>query len=323
MALVLAGVCSEAGHQTRLWPPLGDAGGRLSRTRRSARMPAFELPSGVKVIEDAAEAFGGVDAALVVIPTEFLRATCQRLRGAIGEEALVCSFTKGIEVGSLEFPSRIIGHELRSGRHRDCVSLSGPNIAAEMVRGAPTAMVSACPDVSRAEQARQLLVLPRLKIYTTTDVLGLELVGAAKNVVALAAGMLDGLEAGVNAKSVLLARGLAEIVRLGLALGASMETFFGVAGVGDLATTCFSPEGRNRRCGEAIARGASLSDYCAASPCVIEGVQTTRALAALAARSAVEMPIAAAVHAVLFEGLQPAEALASLMARESRQEQRG
>lgn len=322
MALVMAGVCAEAGHQTRLWPPLGDQNGQLARTRRSGRMPNYELPAAVKVIEDAAAAFGGADAALVVIPTEFLRATCQRLRGAIDTNALVCSFTKGIEVGSLEFPSRIIAHELRLRGDRPSVSLSGPNIAAEMIRGAPTAMVAACSQVALAEEARQLLLLPRLKIYTTTDVLGVELVGAAKNVVALAAGMLDGLDAGVNAKSVLLARGLAEIVRLGVALGASMETFFGVAGVGDLATTCFSPDGRNRRCGEAIARGTSPADYCAASPCVIEGVQTTRALAALAARSGVDMPIAAAVHAVLFEGLRPAEALASLMARESRQEQR-
>jgi glycerol-3-phosphate dehydrogenase (NAD(P)+) len=184
-------------------------------------------------------------------------------------------------------------------------------------------MVSAAADHALAERVQRTFAMPWLRIYTNGDVTGVEIAGAAKNVVALAAGMIDGLGLGSNAKSALLARGLAEIVRLGSALGAKPETFFGIAGVGDLATTCFSPEGRNRSCGEAIGRGEPLEAYLARTDSVVEGVATSRAIHALAARHAVDMPIVAAVESILFRGMTPAEAIRGLMGREARAERVG
>jgi glycerol-3-phosphate dehydrogenase (NAD(P)+) len=184
-------------------------------------------------------------------------------------------------------------------------------------------MVAASDDPHLAQRVQELFTTRWMRIYTSPDVLGVELAGAMKNVIAIAAGMLDGLQAGNNAKSALLARGLAEIARLGVALGASRETFFGIAGAGDLATSCFSPEGRNRSCGEALGRGAKLDDYLARSRHVVEGVATTRSVVDLARRTGVDMPITSAVHAVLFEQLDPVDAIARLMTREPKPERVG
>jgi len=162
-----------------------------------------------------------------------------------------------------------------------------------------------------------------MRIYTNPDLLGVELAGAVKNVIAIAAGIVDGLQAGNNAKSALLARGLAEIARLGVAMGASLDTFFGIAGVGDLATTCFSPEGRNRSCGQALGQGQKLDDYLATSRYVVEGVATARSVMALAIKYRVDLPIVGAVHSILFEGVDPIEAIGSLMARAQTQERIG
>jgi len=170
---------------------------------------------------------------------------------------------------------------------------------------------------------QEIFSRPWLRIYTSRDPIGVEIAGAAKNVVALAAGILDGLEMGFNAKSALLARGVAEIVRLGLAMGAKQETFFGIAGVGDLATTCFSPEGRNRTLGEKIGRGMSLADALAATNGVVEGVETCKSVRALAHKHGIEMPIAEAVHSVLFENHSPAQAVRDLMGRSAKAERIG
>jgi glycerol-3-phosphate dehydrogenase (NAD(P)+) len=184
-------------------------------------------------------------------------------------------------------------------------------------------MVAAADDPALAELVQDLLNVSWLRIYRHDDVIGVELAGATKNVIALAAGMVDGLEAGDNAKSALLARGLAEIVRLGVAMGARTETFFGVAGVGDLATTCFSPSGRNRSCGERLGRGESLESIVGSMVSVVEGIATTRSVSQLAAERRVEMPITATVHAILFEGLRPRDAIRELMGREPKAEQVG
>jgi glycerol-3-phosphate dehydrogenase (NAD(P)+) len=235
----------------------------------------------------------------------------------------VVSVTKGIEDGTLLRPSEVIAQAVPSPGGRAVAVLSGPTIAAELAERKPATMVSASADAALAERVQRTFALPWLRIYTNHDVVGVEVAGAAKNVVALAAGMVDGLGLGSNAKSALLARGLAEIVRLGTALGARPETFFGIAGVGDLATTCFSPEGRNRSCGEAIGRGEALEAYLARTDSVVEGVATSRALLALADRHGVEMPIVRAVESILFHGVTPAEAIRALMGREARAERVG
>jgi glycerol-3-phosphate dehydrogenase (NAD(P)+) len=184
----------------------------------------------------------------------------------------------------------------------------------------PATVCAASDDAAFARSLQTTFTTHWFRVYTNPDLLGVELAGATKNVIALAAGILDGLQAGNNAKSALLSRGLAEITRLGAAMGASAETFFGIAGVGDLATTCFSPTGRNRTCGEQLGKGRKLEDVLSTMRGVVEGVPTTRAVVALAEKHGVEMPITQAVHAVLFEDLDPIEAISRLMSRDLKSE---
>jgi glycerol-3-phosphate dehydrogenase (NAD(P)+) len=232
--------------------------------------------------------------------------------------------TKGIEVGTGLRPTQVLGQVLAMDDDdpRLCV-LSGPSIAAELARRLPATLVAAASDEALASRVQDLLRVPWLRIYRSDDVVGVEVAGAAKNVIALAAGIVDGLKAGDNAKSALVARGLAEIARLGVAMGARVETFFGVAGVGDLATTCFSPEGRNRSCGERLGRGERLDDVLASMTSVVEGVPTTKSLVEVSRRLGVDMPITTAVHAILFNGLSPKDAIRGLMSREQKAERVG
>jgi len=245
---------------------------------------------------------------------------------SLPSDAGVVSVAKGIENGTLLRPTQVIAGCLADdpdARPRRIGVLSGPTIASELARCLPATMIAGSDSPSFAQHLQQLFSSSWLRIYTSEDVLGVELAGASKNVIAIAAGILDGLQAGYNAKSALLARGLAEITRLGAAMGASQDTFFGLAGVGDLATTCFSPEGRNRSCGEALGRGEKLADYLSRTTSVVEGVATTRSLVDLAKKYRVDMPITQAVYAVLFAGMDPIDGIGRLMSRELKAERIG
>ncbi len=206
---------------------------------------------------------------------------------------------------------------------RPLATISGPSVAEELARCLPATVCAASDDEKFALQLQDILTTSWFRVYTNTDLLGVELAAATKNVIAVAAGILDGLQAGNNAKSALLSRGLAEITRLGVAMGAKQDTFFGIAGVGDLATTCFSPTGRNRTCGEQLGRGKKLEEVLKSIPGVVEGVPTTKSVVALAQKYKVEMPITQAVHQVLFEGLDPIEAISRLMSRAKKPERVG
>lgn len=313
-----------------MWGHLEAEVGRLAQMRTSARLPDMVLPDAVQVTWKGADALAGADLIVSAVPVQFTREAWQKVAAHVPIGAGVVSVAKGIEVGTLLRPTQIIADVLReSGRDdpdapaRPIASLSGPTIATELAHGLPAAMVAACDDVAFAKAVQAAFSTTWLRIYTNPDVLGVELAGAVKNVIAIAAGVIDGLRAGNNAKSALLARGLAEIVRLGTAMGANTETFFGIAGLGDLATTCFSPEGRNRSLGEALGKGATLGEYLARSLHVVEGVETCRAVNQLAAKYRVDMPICAAVHAVLFENLDPIRAIGMLMSREQKAEKVG
>jgi glycerol-3-phosphate dehydrogenase (NAD(P)+) len=238
----------------------------------------------------------------------------------------VISVAKGIENETLLRPTQIIADVLADdpdGKPRALGCMSGPAIASELAQCLPATMAAASDHPGFAEQVQRLFSTSWLRIYTNPDLVGVELAGATKNVIAIAAGIIDGLGAGFNAKSALLARGLAEIGRLGGAMGAQTQTFFGIAGVGDLATTCFSPEGRNRSCGEALGRGVKLDVYLREAMCVVEGVATTQSVVDLSKKYKVDMPITDAVYAVLFEHLDPVDAIAMLMSRELREERVG
>ena len=309
-----------------LWGHSHDEAADLAQRRSSSRLPGFELPVDARVVIPDAEALDGCDLIVSAVPVQFMRETWKRLAPSVPAGAAVVSVAKGIENGTLLRPTQIIAECLDDdpdGPPRPIGCLSGPTVATELAKCLPATMVAASEYPGFADRVQRLFSTSWLRVYTHAELLGVELAGATKNVIAIAAGILDGLQAGSNAKSALLARGLAEIARLGTAMGASPETFFGIAGVGDLATTCFSPEGRNRSCGEALGRGEKLDAYLARSRFVVEGVETSRGVAELAKRYRIEMPIASSVHAVLFEGLDPITAIGRLMSRELKGERVG
>lgn len=313
-----------------MWGHSAEEAGRLAQTRSSTKLAGFTLPAAVRVALRDADVVADADLIVSAVPVQHIREVWTRLAPHVGPRAGVVSVAKGIENGTLLRPTQIISQVLRDcrvddpdARPRSVGALSGPTIAVELARCLPAAMIAASDDAAFAGLIQQVFGTSWLRVYTNPDVLGVELAGAAKNVIAIAAGVVDGLQAGNNAKSALLARGLAEITRLGLAMGASSDTFFGVAGVGDLATSCFSREGRNRSCGEALGRGQKLEAYLASSPYVVEGVATCKSVVELAVKYRVEMPIASAVHSILFEDVDPIEAIGQLMSREQKAERVG
>lgn len=324
MALVLSDALVERGHEVVLWSPFAEQARTLAETRRSPdHLPDFDLPAAVMVTADD-DATARATLLLNAMPTQFIRVAWKRVGAHAPAGVPIACVSKGIEQDTLLRPSAVLHDVLGADdASRPVCALSGPTIAAELARRLPATMVAAATDAAVAERVQTTFSAPWLRIYRHDDPLGVELAGATKNVIALAAGLVDGLGAGDNAKSAILARGLAEIVRLGVAMGASAETFFGVAGVGDLATTCFSPSGRNRTCGERLGRGEPLDAILASRATVVEGVPTTRALLVLAERHGVDMPITQAVGAILFGGLDPREAIDQLMSRSATVERIG
>ncbi len=326
MALVLADLLVDQGMEVSLWGPFPEDLEDLRATRESPRLPGFRLPEPVKVERDPQRLVEGAAIVVNAIPTQHVRTVWSGISYAFKQAAAGCtivSVAKGIENDSLLRPSEVIASALGGADPGRFVVLSGPTIAAELARRLPATMVASGEDCGRVEAVQQAFSSPWLRVYSHDDPVGVEIAGALKNVIALAAGMVDGLGAGNNAKSALLARGLAEIARLGVAMGAKAETFFGVAGVGDLATTCFSPEGRNRSCGERLGRGERLEEILGSSTSVVEGVPTTRSVVMLAQRLGIEMPITEAVNAILYEGLSPRQAIIELMGRRLKAERVG
>ena len=314
MGLVMAAIAAEAsGGPIGVWGPFPDHVAELRRDRESKRLPGWKIPDSIELFDDPS-VFSGAEFAVNAIPTQFIRDTWGRIGGHLPDASLIVSTAKGLETGSGKRPSQILEESIgRSGIEE--ATISGPTIASELARRMPAVMLAASPNAEQAKRVGEIFGTAWLRIYQSDDLLGVELAGALKNVIALAAGMCDGLELGFNAKSALLARGLAEMARYGVAAGARQETFFGVAGVGDLATTCFSPDGRNRSCGEAIGRGASLEQYIEESMCVVEGVPTVESVMREAAVMGVDMPITAAIGSILFAGVRPRDAIAGLMQR--------
>lgn len=299
----------------------------LAQTRRSDRLPGYFLPRQVQVCMDPAQALEGATLIVSAVPVQHSRQAWTRIAKHVPPGIGVVSVAKGIEVKTLLRPTQIIadvlartGRDDPDGKPRPLAALSGPTIAAELARCLPATLIAASDDPVFATRVQHLFTTSWMRVYTNSDVLGVELAGAAKNIIAIAAGVIDGLRAGNNAKSALLARGLAEIVRLGTAMGASPDTFFGIAGTGDLATSCFSPEGRNRTCGEALGKGEKLEGYLKRTGATVEGVWTTKAVSKLAAKYKVEMPITDTVRMALFEGLDPITGISALMTREKKAE---
>lgn len=290
----------------------------VSRTNQQY-LPGVRLSDRVTPTAEPRAAFSNTEAVFAATPCQYLRKEWETLAALAPAGVPICSCTKGIEIASLLRPTQVL-REL--GLKNPLAVLSGPSVAPEMGRCLPTTVVVASDVPGVAESLQAVLSTSWFRVYTSSDMLGVELAGAVKNVIALAAGILDGLRAGDNAKAALVTRGMVEITRLGVAMGARPETFVGLAGIGDLVTTCVSPVGRNRAAGELIGRGAKVNDVIAQTHSVIEGIPTTRAVLHLAARHNVEMPITQAVHDVLFENKPPLDAITELMNRPPKAEMR-
>jgi glycerol-3-phosphate dehydrogenase (NAD(P)+) len=314
LALVLVG----NGHRVRLWGAFSDSIALMRRERENIEfLPGIPLPEDLELHDDAARALEGCDLWINAIPTKYIRDVMERLRGVIPTGVPFVSVSKGIENRSLLRASQVVTDVI--GR-RELAVLSGPSHAEEVARGLPTSVVVASRGEKLARRVQRLFQSERFRVYTNTDFVGVELGGALKNVIAIAAGICDGLGFGDNTKSALVTRGLVEIARLGVALGARKSTFSGLAGIGDLITTCFSRHGRNRAVGEAIGSGATLDDVLGRMRMVAEGVWTTRSVVEVARERSVEMPIADQVHRVLFRGKSPDRAVGDLMRRAMKSE---
>jgi glycerol-3-phosphate dehydrogenase (NAD(P)+) len=324
MATVCSILLTQGGHDVTMWGAFEESIERLLQDREQHRLlPGVRVPASVRLTANDAECFTGATMVLNAIPTQFMRASWERLKAHLPAGLPIVSVAKGIEIESLLRPTQVIKDVLvganRPGDRSLCV-LSGPNIAAEIARYLPGTAVAASDDGEFALRVQEAFSTEWFRVYTNNDVIGVELGGAVKNVIAIAAGIIDGLVAGNNAKAALVTRGLVEITRLGVAMGAREETFTGLAGVGDLITTCVSPEGRNRTVGEQIGKGRKLDDVLASMSSVAEGVPTTRAVRELARRYHVSMPITDAVYAVLFENKDVLQALTELMTRDPKPE---
>ena len=294
-----------------------------SRHENTAFLPGVDLPERLRATGDVEEALDDRDVVIMAVPAQHVRGVASGLAGLLPRAAPVVSLSKGIEQRTLLRPTEVLAEVLDPHGEPAIGVLCGPNLAREIAAGEPSATVIAMVDEDRAAEIQRLLTNERFRVYVSTDVVGCEIGGAVKNVIAIAAGMADGLGFGWNSRAALITRGLAELARLGAALGGDPLTFLGLAGSGDLVATCCSPMSRNRSLGVELGRGRSLQDVIADKRAVVEGVATAPGVLALAERVGIEMPIGTEVVAVLRGERTPLEAVAQLMGRAPGSELRG
>jgi glycerol-3-phosphate dehydrogenase (NAD(P)+) len=313
----LAIIAARHGLDASLWARTGQEAEQLRSDAENRRfLPGVQIPPGVEVAASADEAFGDAELLIIAVPSRTMRTNARAIRDSIHGDAVIVSATKGLELGSGKRMSEVLAEELPSHFQERICSLSGPNLASEIVMGKPSMTVVASANAGAAEHAQSLITSSLFRVYTNADMIGVELGGALKNIIAVGAGVCDGLVLGENAKAAFMTRGLAEIARLGLAAGAELTTFAGLAGVGDLIATCSSRLSRNHHLGEELATGKSLEEIRAAMIHVAEGVDTTAAVVVLAERLNVEMPIASATYDVLFNGITIDTTVSGLLGRD-------
>ncbi len=316
----LAALLDGAGHEVILWSFEPEVADSVNTEHGNPYLAGVTLSGSLKATTDLAAAVDGADVVLSVSPSQFVSGVIERAAPHISSEALIVSASKGIEIRSLRRMDEVMGDVLGDISDRLCV-LSGPSFAAEVARKEPTAVVVASQSLDAAARAQAIFQTPAFRVYTNQDVVGVELGGALKNVIALAAGAAAGLGFGHNTLAALITRGLAEMTRLGLAMGAEKATFSGLAGMGDLVLTCTGSLSRNRTVGRRLGEGESLEEILADMKAVAEGVKTAEAVHALAQRHGVEMPIAEQVHAIVHGGRSPTDAVSALMLRDPKPEE--
>lgn len=317
----LATLLARNGHDVRIWSYEAEVAKAINIQRRNPYLEGIDLPEGLCAETDLAAAVRGATLVVSATPSQFVRRVMAEAAGALEPDVLLVSASKGLELGTLLRMDEVLGQVLPAGALEHFCVLSGPSFAKEVAAGGPTAVVIGSRDAASAERVRALLQTAWFRVYTSTDVVGIEIGGALKNVIAIAAGTTDGLGYGHNTLAALITRGLAEITRLGLALGAERATFYGLAGLGDLVLTCTGSLSRNRTVGYRIGQGESLTDILSDMTAVAEGVKTTEAARELARRHGVEMPITEQMYAILHEGRRPDEALRALMTRDPKPEE--
>jgi glycerol-3-phosphate dehydrogenase (NAD(P)+) len=312
---------ARAGRRVALWARSADTAESIDASRENALyLPGHRLPPEIRVTADLREALAGAGTVLFVVPAQGSRAVYALAAPHLPDEADLAIASKGIEEGSLLRLSEVLAAVAGRGAGRRIAALSGPSFALEVARGEPTAIVAASADASCARRLREVVSAGSLRVYSNSDLPGVELAGAVKNVIAIATGIAEGIGFGANTRAALITRGLSEVARLGGALGGRAATFAGLAGAGDLILTCTGVLSRNRSVGMAVGRGRPLAEILGEMRMVAEGVATTRAVLALAERHRVDLPIALKVHEVLFEGRSPRDAVADLLARPLREE---
>lgn len=304
---------ARLGHSVRLWVREPDIASAINnRHENHSFLKGIPLHARLAATDRLDQAASGAELAVIAVPSRFCRDVLTQIKPHLDSEAALVSLTKGLDRDTLKLPTQLIEEIMADGRRR-VAAISGPSFADEVARQKPTAVVLALDDQTAAVELQKNLSSPTFRVYTSPDVVGVQLGGALKNVIAVAAGVSDGLGLGHNARAALIARGLAEITRLGRALGADPATFAGLSGLGDLVLTCTGDLSRNRKVGMRIAHGESLSAIQAAMHAVAEGVETTQSAVALARRHGVRVPIFAAVHAVLFESKDARRAVTELL----------
>ncbi len=311
-------IFAEAGHDVRLWIYESQLCGIMLEERENKwYLPGFQIPSSVDISCDIGEAAKGADIVVFSAPSKHLREIASQARKFIPDGAVILSATKGLEEKTGKRMSEILSEIYPKNK---LAVISGPNLSKEIAKGLPAAAIVASNDLGIAKKIQSAINLERFRIYISDDVIGVELGGTLKNVIAIAAGIADGLDLGDNAKAGLMVRGIVEIARLGSAVGAKAETFAGLSGMGDLIATCSSKLSRNHCVGEAIAKGRKLDEILSEAKGVAEGVPTTKVALELSRKLNIEMPITQEVYKVLFERKDPYKAIASLMTRELKKE---
>lgn len=313
-------VLADNGHDVRLWSHRKEQAEAMNQTHRNERYLDIDLPDTLKAYSSLDEAIADVEAIVLVVPTKAIREVCNSLTGRLLEDVTIIHASKGIEPVTLKRVSEMIAEEMNDYPYEDIVVLSGPSHAEEVALRHPTTVTVAAQNQEKAVHAQNLFNSDTFRVYTSKDVLGIELGGALKNIIALGAGISDGLGFGDNAKAALITRGLAEIARLGASLGANPMSFLGLSGVGDLIVTCTSVHSRNWRAGNLLGKGHRLDDVLDQMGMVVEGVRTVKAASQFAKEQKVEMPITTGIYEILFENKQPKDVVEQLMSRDKREE---
>jgi len=309
---------SRKKYPVMLWGAFPANIAQIAQKRENKKfLPGYKIPSQVRLTSDIDEAIEFGDLVVLSVPSEYLTGTLKKIQETSYKGKVFVSVVKGVHPGSFKRMSEIIHDHLP---HVPLVVLSGPTIALEVAAGIPTTAVAACGNEKLAVSIQKVFNSDTFRIYTNTDVVGVEIGGSVKNVIALACGICDGLKLGTNTKAAILTRGLTEITRLGMALGGRKETFYGLAGLGDLATTCFSPNSRNRTVGEALGRGQKIKDVLGRMNAVAEGVITARAVYHLARKKKIPMPIVTEVYRIIYANKSAQSAMKDLMGRSLKSE---